>query len=592
MTKAAAPAKPRGAKKPAAPIAAETSAIVPSSPIPVALGRLRRAPENVRHIRIDEDVEGLADDITTHGLLSSLIGYDASWPEDGDRVFIVGGGRRLQALELLRDRGAIDDAFMVPVLIRQAEMAVELSLAENLQQRTMSPVDEFHAFKALMDTGRHSPAELAKRFGFTEKLVKQRLRLAELAEPVLDALANRQITLDAAYAYATTSDKDRQIEVFKRHAKAQQQWSHQPHHVRKDFAAKAITTASPLYKFVGAESYERRGGDYEDDLFGEAGPERVLRDSAILQRAAEEMVAFQADRLLHELRASNDWSPTITGFVVVAGLRIGAYGVDHDKRPAAPAGMARIDKWDHKPMWRTIRNNGLDVRVLVGINPEGQLIAWPSIVYVDEAQQQAIDPRTGPVTRPVETPEQDAARERAEEVEKLAYRLAVPPFAGTAFEGRAFWPSDGWRSTPEKAAREGIPGWLVPVRIFVTDAEVDAQAAAAEKAYDEEIASKTRDAEQAEQRQREAEAIVAEKAAALRDMEPPAVAVINGEVWLRAQDDSYAPVYDDVGSLDDWKAVLEEFEQHEIDATYATREAFDAAMAAAGAAPAMAEAAE
>lgn len=589
MTQDKAAAKPRTAKKAQDP--APVMQIVPSSPIPVTLERLRRAPENVRHIRIDEDVVGLADDIAVHGLLSSLIGYEASWPDDGDRVFVVGGGRRLQALELLRARGAIADDFTVPVLIRDVEMAVELSLSENLQQRTMSPVDEFHAFKALMDTGRHSPAELAKRFGFTERVVKQRLRLADLAAPVLDALANRQITLDAAQAYASVQDKARQEKVFKSHAKASSVWSHQPSHIRNDLNRDAITTAHALFKFVGADSYQRRGGDYEDDLFSDVGPDRVLRDPTILETAAKEMIDFQSARLLADLRKSDDWAPTISGYVVTPHMQLQSWGVGHDMRPKPPAGYGVVDRWDEKSIWRTVRNNGVDVRVLVGVNPEGELVAWPRIVYVEQAQLQAVDPRVASAAHPVETPEQIVARERAEGVEKFAFRRAVGPFAGTRFEGRAFW-TEGWRGHPEKTARDGIPGWLVPVRIFVTDAEVAASLADAEQDYDEDLAAAARAAAEAQEREQAIAADAARRSTELAKMSPPAVVVIDGEVWLRSDDASYAPLSDDSNFVDDWATLLDHFDGDAIDATYATREAFDDAMAKATAGRAMAEAAE
>ncbi|MBB3691488.1 ParB/RepB/Spo0J family partition protein [Sphingomonas sp. BK580] len=590
MKQSRSPAKPRVSNK-AAPSAAVVAAIAPSTPSLIELDRLRRAPENVRHIRVDEDVESLAEDITVHGLLTSLIGYEASWPEDADRVFIVGGGRRLQALELLRERGAIAGDFTVPVLIRNVELAVELSLAENLQQRTMSPVDEFHAFKALMDTGRHSPAELAKRFGFTERLVKQRLRLAELAEPILDALANRQITLDTAQAYATVQDKARQEKVFKSHSRiANPAWSHHPHNVRRDLQNNATTTATQLFKFVGAESYEMRGGDYEDDLFSEAGPDRVLRDPSILEAAAKEMIAFQADRLLAELRESDAWAPTISGYVVTADLQLGTYGVAYTAKPTAPAGYRTVDRYDDAPVWRTIRNNGIDVRVVVGIDPEGKLAAWPKLLFVEEDQADAVDPRHAAAARPAETPEQVAARQRAEGVKKFAYRRAVGPFAGTRFEGRAYWP-DGWRAEPEKTAVDGVPGWLVPVRIFVTDAEVVAARSGAEQDYDDDLAAQARAKEAQAEREREADEAARRRSAELTAMDPPAVAVIDGEAWFRAEDESYAPAYNEDATVGSWAELLEHYDADDIASTFETRTAFDQAMADAGAAP-IAEAAE
>lgn len=552
-------------KKGSAP-AKSLATIVPSSPESIQLGYLRRAPENVRHTRVDEDVEALADDITAHGLLSSLIGYRSDWPEDAGRVFVVGGGRRLQALQLLEQRGAVDDRFPVPVLIRDAELAVELSLAENLQQRTMSPVDEFIAFKALIDTGHHTPAGLAKRFGFTERLVKQRLRLAELAEPVLQGLADREITLDAAMAYATTQDKERQAKVYASHRKGLgSTWSHQPSHIRGDLARSSIDTDDPLFRFVGADGYEKRGGEYEDDLFTPVGEKKMLLTPSILKKAAEDIADFRAIGLVTTLREDPAWSPTIDGHVLVPGLRLESWGAS--VKPTAPSGFVLVDKWDSDRVWSTIRNNGIAARVVVGIDPKGELIAWPRWVFVDADQKEAVDPTVRHVAGSVETLEQRMARNRAVEIATFARRLAVPSFTGSSWEGRAFWPDRG--QAPEQLAElDGVSGWFVPVNFFVTDAEVAAQTIAAENAYEARLARET-DAD------RRAEA----RAAELQAMDPPAIVVVDGDVWVREGDGGYV-TDDGEGFVDSWLGLIANYDPVDVTDTYASREDWDAATGA------------
>jgi ParB/RepB/Spo0J family partition protein len=486
MTNVAKPTRSKLSLKPAAgdsPVEtpAPASAVPPSSAEPIALRHLRRSTDNIRHTRIDEDVEQLADDIAVHGLLHNLIGY-----REGDQVMIVGGGRRLQALDVLCNRFAISIEFPVPVLIRNREDAIELSLAENLQQRSMSPVDEFLAFKALSDRGNATPADLAKRFGWKERTVRQRLRLAELAPPVLEALADRAITLDAALAYASSQDRHLQEEVFK--AEAKKGWEpHRTGNIRHALQMRGVRTDSPLYRFVGTESYERRGGGYEDDLFIDKDAEKTLANPFMLETAAREMIDFQMLRILPEWQAREDLAPSIEGYLTTADLRLHPYG--NGEKVAVPKGWTKVELgYDTKPAWKAIRAGQIPVKVLVGINQNGEIDQWRQTLFVAKGHATKLEPKAlgyGHTSQP-ETPEQRAARERESGILRHARRLAVGPFAGTQWEGRAYWPTGYWYQTEAKTI-DGVEGQLVSVQIFVTNDEVKAQRAAGAAAYQAEL---------------------------------------------------------------------------------------------------------
>jgi ParB family chromosome partitioning protein len=578
-------ANPRSSRKRAKsiPLAEPIGAgiAIPAAPQLFPLGQLVRAAENVRHQRIDEDVVGLADDIVAHGLLQSLIGYAM----DG-KIEIVGGGRRLAALRLVRDRGLIDATFPVPVLIRDIGEAVELSLAENLQQRTMSPVDEFLAFKALMANGTNSPEILAKRFGFTERVVRQRLRLADLAPEILDSLAGREITLDAAMAYATSQDTHLQSEVFK--VQSKRSWEpNRAANIRHDLKMKGMNTGHPLFKFVGADIYEREGGGYEDDLFDETGAERQLTHPFIVETQACLMLDFQMVRLQIELQRRDDLSPTIVGFVTPADLRLHPYGTQAKLK--APAGFVPLEKYEHAKMWRTIRHNSIDAHVLVGIDDKGELAFWPRTVFVPIEQKHAIAP---PTVQPgtddqgyaAATPEQRERAARDRGVNLWSRRLAVPPFAGTALEGRAFWPEQ-WEDRSRPAMHEGTAGCLVSVQIFVTDAEIADARPAAEARYETVLA----EAAAADREAEIASAAATKRSEDLLALDPtPDVIVIEGEAWFRDDDGHYASADDDA-DIYAWRHLIEGLSDEEVATTYATRADFDAAMSAANAAPLIGE---
>lgn len=468
---------------------ADPPAIIPSAARAFSLDRLRRAEENVRHTRPDEAVDELVASIRAHGLIHNLIGYEVAiggYPDT--RIMIVGGGRRFKAISILAEEGELPEDWPVPVLVRPREDALELSLAENIEHKNMSPVDEFFAFKALIDTGRYDAATLAARFGFTERMVKQRLRLAELDPVVLDALAERAITLDAAMAFAGSSDRELQRKVFKQHASPNAYDRYSPSRIKRDLLHAGKDTADRLYKYVGAKAYEAAGGGYEDELFQDERQERVLNAPYLLERLAHERLDTEEMALVRELATRKELAPTVEGVVRIPGLALHSPNYINGA-PAAPAGFAAVAKqsYNSEAAWRTVRNNNLPVQVAVGIDGDGKVQAYAHTLFVPKEQRTALEPPPGEVKQSryvPPTPEERAAAERKHGIERWQRRLAVGSFAGTPFEGRAFWAGD-WSQAHQL---NGEPGQLIDVSLWASDAAIAAQAEAAAAAYDAEFA--------------------------------------------------------------------------------------------------------
>jgi hypothetical protein len=255
-------------------------------------------------------------------------------------------------------------------------------------------------------------------------------------------------------------------------------------------------------------------------------------------------------------------------------LRLESWGTQETLTP--PAGFVKAEKHEHARMWNTIRNNGIDVHVLAGINPKGELVIHPSVVFVPEAQQAAVAPAQAGHTPP--TPEQQAAAARERGVKKWQHRLAVGPFTGTAFEGRAYW-TDGYHRQPEPKTIDGKPGWLVPVDIFVTDEQIAAQREEAEREYDRAEAEraaivKAREETEAAEEVRRQEILAMDP--------PPAVVVVDGLPIFRQEDGSYDG--DDNMAFASIEQLVDGAERagDELGAVFATVELYEAAMAAAG----------
>lgn len=590
-------AKPREKLKvrTAAPAGEALPKLPPSSPEPVPFGRLARAPENVRKTDVAADVEALAEDIAAHGLLQSLIGYAGDTVRN-QKIYIVGGGRRLQALQLLRAQGTINDSWTVPVLIRPVADAIELSLSENLQRRDMNPADEFVAFATLMAPGTSSPADLAKRFGFSERYVKQRLKLAALLPEILDALRAGDMTLDAALAYGRAADQDVQRTVFKTQAKR----SHDRHSaisIRHAIDTTNKNTDWPVFKFIGAAAYERAGGGYMDaDLFGDdAGAARKLDSAFTATRLAHEHVDFQMLRRLPDLADELGLDRAqVTGFVTVEGLEFASYHMAYhaiDKQ--APDGWAWVGN-DYNPdqvdrMLKTIRNNRILVQLPVGINGQGELIRIDKGFFVPKDQARAVGQQPadrGVNWNPKTQAELDAERRQAE-IRDEAARIAVGNLAGTPLEGRAFWPRrggfgiDAFRPTELPDRGKGV---FVAVQVFVPDAEIEARLTEGEQLLDRRRAEEA--AAKAEKERLAAERKAGEGARwdELRALDPaPEVLLhVNGDLWVKTPEGwTIEGEEDDVGYSEEFAGLLEHLGPGDVEAWWQTRAEYDASRAGA-----------
>ena len=183
----------------------------------VPLSCLALAPENVRKTPANQFAEAeLVASIKAHGLLENLVARADDPDGDGtERFAVVAGGRRLAALKALAEDGTLDAHHPVPCKIAANGNAGELSLAENVIRIAMHPADQVVAFSQLARSG-VTAAAIAARFGVTERLVEQRLRLGNAAPELLDAYRADDIDLETLKAFSVTTDHDRQRAIWER----------------------------------------------------------------------------------------------------------------------------------------------------------------------------------------------------------------------------------------------------------------------------------------------------------------------------------------------------------------------------------------
>jgi ParB family chromosome partitioning protein len=241
----------------------------------IPLSQLTSSASNVRKSG-GASIEDLAGSIQAHGLLQNL-----SVVEIAGKYQVVAGNRRLQALQLLAKEGALADDHPVACRIVTSAEAAEISLAENVVRQAMHPADEFEAFRALAKESGFTSAEIAVRFGTSEKHVEQRFRLGNVAPSLLAEYRAGKATLDQMMALALVDDHPAQMKAWK--AGEHALWLRSPQQLRQALVEKDIGLDSTLGRFVGVDAYEKAGGKTRKDLFSDFAS---LPDSKLVNKLA------------------------------------------------------------------------------------------------------------------------------------------------------------------------------------------------------------------------------------------------------------------------------------------------------------------
>jgi ParB family chromosome partitioning protein len=256
----------------------------------IALNKLLPWAGNVRKTDADKGIGELAASIAAHGLLQSLVVRKVK----RGKYAVIAGQRRLLALKSLAEAEMIDPDRPVPCTVIEHDTdGAEISLAENVQREAMHPADEFDAFKALIDRG--TPlADVAARFGVTENVVKQRLKLANVSPLLIAAYRGGEMTLQHVMAFAVTDDHAAQERVWSQLKDWQKD---DPENVRKMLIVGEVIAQDRRVKFVTLEAYEEAGGTIRRDLFSEGDDGVFIDDIALLEGLVAEKLEATADEV-------------------------------------------------------------------------------------------------------------------------------------------------------------------------------------------------------------------------------------------------------------------------------------------------------
>jgi ParB family transcriptional regulator, chromosome partitioning protein len=162
--------------------------------VDVDLSKIKQS-KNFRHNICD--TEQLAKSIEQKGLLQPILVRTL------DGYFeIVAGNRRFCACKALGWK-----KIACHIIELDDKGAFEVSLIENVQRKSLSPLDEATAFKAYVsDFGWGGVSDLASKIGKSLSYVTKRIKLLNLPSDVLESIINRR--LDPSLAEELLSIKD------------------------------------------------------------------------------------------------------------------------------------------------------------------------------------------------------------------------------------------------------------------------------------------------------------------------------------------------------------------------------------------------
>ena len=153
----------------------------------------------------DESIIRLAESIKNDGLLTPITVYR----KDNGKYELVMGERRLRASKYLE----YEEIDAIVLSEKNKEESSRLALIENLQRQDLNAIDVARGMQKIMDEENITQAELARRLGYKQSTVANKIGLLRLPEDGQKAIIDGTITERHARALLKV-DEDKIEDVF------------------------------------------------------------------------------------------------------------------------------------------------------------------------------------------------------------------------------------------------------------------------------------------------------------------------------------------------------------------------------------------
>ena len=157
----------------------------------------------------EEAIEELARSIRSSGIVQPLVVRRM-----GLRYQLIAGERRWRAAQ----RTALP---RVPVVVRDVpeEVALEMTLVENLQREDLNPIEQARAFQRLTDQFSLTQEQVAERTGKDRATIANAVRLLKLEQPIQDLLEEGRLSAGHGRALLAIAEPKVRVELARRVAR-------------------------------------------------------------------------------------------------------------------------------------------------------------------------------------------------------------------------------------------------------------------------------------------------------------------------------------------------------------------------------------
>ncbi len=157
----------------------------------------------------EEALDELARSIRASGIIQPLVVRPI-----GSRYQLIAGERRWRAAQ----RASLT---RVPVIVRQVsdELALEMTLVENIQREDLNAIEAARAFERLMDEARLTQEAVAERTGKDRATIANSIRLLKLEQKIQDWIEEGKLTAGHGRALLAVPDSQLRMRYAQRAAR-------------------------------------------------------------------------------------------------------------------------------------------------------------------------------------------------------------------------------------------------------------------------------------------------------------------------------------------------------------------------------------